>query len=137
MVGLQCEKSSVGCKWVFIVKYKVDSSLERYKARLVAKGYTQTYEVDYQETFAPVAKMNTMRILLSLAAQFDWELQQFDVKNMLHRELKEEIYMDLPPSFNMHLKRKKNFVWAKTISTGLVWKICQSQDNCWLQTKPW
>ena len=55
------------CKWVFIVKYKANGSLERYKARLVAKGYTQTYEVNYQETFALVSKMNVVHVLLSLA----------------------------------------------------------------------
>ena len=65
----------MGCKWVFAVKLKADGSLERYKARLVAKGYTQMYGVDYQETFVLVAKMNTIRILLSLAVNFDWELQ--------------------------------------------------------------
>ena len=61
------EKRVVGCKWVFTVKYKVDGSLERYKVKLVAKGYTSTYGVDYQETFTPIAKMNTLRVLLSLA----------------------------------------------------------------------
>ena len=101
MVKLPKEKKKlVGCRWVFVVKYKADGSLEQFKARLVAKGYTQTYGIDYFETFALVVKMNAMRILLSLAINRGWSMQQYDVKNaFLHGNLDEEIYMEVPPGF--------------------------------------
>ena len=100
MVDLPKGKKPVGCRWVYTLKYKSDGSLDRYKARLVARGYTQTYGIDYQETFAPVAKLNTISILISLAVNLDWQLNQYDIKNaFLHGDLKEEIYMDCPLAY--------------------------------------
>jgi Reverse transcriptase (RNA-dependent DNA polymerase) len=66
----------------------------------VVKGYKQTYGVDYEETFAPVAKMNTIRTLISCAVNLGWDLCQLNVKNaFLHGDLKEEVFMKIPPGF--------------------------------------
>ena len=100
LIDLPKEKRAVGCKWVFTMKFKSDGSLERYKAHLVVKGFTQTYGIDYSETFAPVAKLNTVRVLLSIDVNSDWQLQQLGMKNdFLNGDLKEEVFMDAPPGF--------------------------------------
>lgn len=73
LVDLPQGKQPVGCKWVFTIKHTPEGKVDRYKARLVAKGYTQTYGIDYEETFAPVAKMNSVRTLISCAANLNWK----------------------------------------------------------------
>ncbi|KAL5779663.1 hypothetical protein ACOSQ2_010400 [Xanthoceras sorbifolium] len=100
LTRLPLGKRAVGYKWIFSVKYKSDGSVDKFKARLVAKEFTQAYGIDYQETFAPVAKLNTIRVLLSLAANLDWPLHQLDIKYaFLNGDLEEKVYMDIPPGF--------------------------------------
>ncbi len=100
LVRLPPEKKAVRCKWVFTVKQTLEGKVDMYKARLVAKGYSQTYGIDYDETFAPVVKMSTMRVLVSCAVNFRWPLHQLDVKNaFLYGDLQEEVYIEIPPRF--------------------------------------
>ena len=80
------------------LKYRTDGIIDRHKSRLDANGFTQTYEIDYSETFSPVAKLNTIGVLLSVAVNKDWLRYQLDVKNaFLNEDLKEEVYMCPPP----------------------------------------
>ena len=89
---LPADRKAIGCRWLF--RKKGDC---RYKARLVAKGYSRKQGIDYEETFTPVAKLTTIRILLALSCENDWEIERMDLKTaFLNGTLEESIYMEVP-----------------------------------------
>ena len=81
LVLLPTGKKAIGCRWVFAIKFNFDESVARLKTRLVAKGYAQTYGVDYSDTFSLVTKLIYVRLFISLAASYDWDLHQLDIRN--------------------------------------------------------
>jgi len=100
LVPLPKGRKPSSCKWVFKIKHGVDGEVERYKARLVARGFTQTFGVDYNEPFAPVANFVSIRCILALATIEDMEIHQMDVKTaFLNGDLEEEICMEQPEGF--------------------------------------
>ena len=123
MTELPKDSKRVGCKWVFKTKRDSKGNVERYKARLVAKGYTQKDGIDYKETFSPVSRKDSLRIVMALVAHFDLELHQMDVKTaFLNGDLEEEVYMDQPLGFettsegNLVCRLKKSIYGLKQAS---------------------
>ena len=110
-------KKIVGCKWIFKKKFDASSSGHlRYKARLVAKGYSQVQSVDFNEVFSPVVKHTSIRVLLSLVATKDLELEQLDVKTaFLHGNLEEQIYMKQPEGFEVAGKEDQVCLLKKSL----------------------
>ncbi|PNY18109.1 retrovirus-related Pol polyprotein from transposon TNT 1-94 [Trifolium pratense] len=100
LVPLPPHRKAIGCKWIFRVKENPDGTINKFKARLVAKGFLQTAGFDFTETFSPVIKPITIRIILTLAVTFKWQVQQIDVNNaFLNGVLQEEVYMAQPSGF--------------------------------------
>ncbi|RVX07394.1 Retrovirus-related Pol polyprotein from transposon RE1 [Vitis vinifera] len=90
----------VGCRWIYKLKYRPDGSIDRHKARLVAQGFTQTPGIDYFDTFSPVVKPCTIRLILALAVSFQWPVHQLDVENaFLNGDLEEKVFMTQPQGF--------------------------------------
>jgi hypothetical protein len=146
LVPLPKGRKLVRCKWVYITKYASDGSVERHKARLVAKGFSHVEGIDYNETFAPVAKMNSIRLVLALAASHKWEVHQMDVKSaFLHGDLKEEICMEQPHGYvqndsSLVFRLKKSFyglrqaprAWYAKMNSFLIatgFSRCHSDPN--------
>ena len=110
------EVRPIGCKWIYKRKRGADGKVETFKARLVAKGYTQREGIDYEETFSPVAMLKSIRILLSIAANLDYEIWQMDVKTaFLNGNLEESIYMVQPEGFVVKGQEQKVCKLLKSI----------------------
>ena len=99
-------KSVVTSRWLYKIKHVVDGSVEKYKSRFVARGFTQKEGIDYDDTFASVARYTTIRTIISLAAVFGWKLHQMDVKTtFLNGKIEEEVYIEQPEGFLTHGKK--------------------------------
>ena len=109
LVEMPRGRETIGSKWVFKIKYKGDGEIERFKARLVAKGYAQKPGIDYDETFSPVVKFSSIRVLLAFAVQNDMLLHQMDVVTaFLNGTLEEDLYMQQPDGYVQ--QRKEHLV---------------------------
>lgn len=116
LVDLPAGAKTVGVKWVYKTKLNEKGEVDKFKARLVAKGFHQTHGIDFYEVFAPVARWDTIRLILALAAQKGWCVFQLDVKSaFLHGELKEDVYVEQPKGFEINGEREKVYKLKKAL----------------------
>ena len=108
--------NSIGVKWIFKTKLNENGEIDKCKARLVEKGYAQQYGIDYTEVYAPVARLDTIRIIIALAAQQDWSIFQLDVKSaFLHGDLSEEVYVQQPQGYEKRGEEHKVYKLNKAL----------------------
>lgn len=109
-------KDAIGLKWVYKSKFNSDGSLQKHKAHLVVKGYAQVLGIDFFEPFSPVARIDTIRTIIAIAAQRGWKVSQFDVKSaFLNGELQEEVYVEQPHGFEIEGLENKVYKLGKAL----------------------
>nr|GEX76432.1 retrovirus-related Pol polyprotein from transposon TNT 1-94 [Tanacetum cinerariifolium] len=137
LVDLPPDGKTVGHKWLFKKKTNMNRAVHTYKARLVANGFTQTREIDYEETFSLVADIRAIRILIAIAAFYDYEIGQMDVKTaFLNGYLNEEIYMEQPEGFvsqKFPNRRMQNIPYASAIGSIMYVVRCTHPDVAFAQ----
>lgn len=145
------KRKVIGTKWIWKIKYKADGTLEKYKARLVAQGYSQVEGIDYNESFAPTARMTTIRIVFAVAAHKKWPVYHMDVIcAFLNGDLKEEVYVSQPPGFEaphsedkvckinkaLYGLKQSSRAWYQRIDSCLIKKLkfkrCASDANLYV-----
>lgn len=116
LVELPEEAKVIGLKWIYKTKFNERGEIDKFKARLVAKGYHQRYGIDFDEVFAPVAKWDTIRLILALAAEKEWRVFQLDVKSaFLHGDLKEDVFVEQPKGFEVEAESNKVYKLKKAL----------------------
>ena len=116
LVELPADAKVIGVKWVFKTKFNEKGEVDKFKARLVAKGFHQTQGVDFHEVFAPVARWDTIRLLLGAAACKGWNVFQLDVKSaFIHGDLQEDVYVEQPPGFEIRDENDKVYKLQKAL----------------------
>lgn len=126
VTDLPPQRKAIGSKWLYKTKFNADGSLDKYKARLVILGNHQRPGEDYNQTFAPVAKMTTVRSLLAVAALQGWDIQQMDVKNaFLLGDLEEDVYIKLPLGYSAQGTRIQVLSEGESYSPAPTIQVCK------------